>query len=285
MLFVRRQIKDESSPGGPQYFIQGDTGVFRRLSGKSKEWRVRIVTPAGVYDSGLRLVTLESGSVGKDRFQNQQGKYDPIDKQVIDKFKISAKPADIWKIFFTVESVDEKEFTITIRPAQLEYLNGNATRLWPAGKAPPISVDPDPENAAFDIEDPPPKTQVTVVRVIRDTPKSKRLKEHYKHKCQVCGRTVLLANGGRYAEAHHLKPLGGQHQGVDSWDNMLVLCPNHHAMFDRGALALLPGKKAIEVVDGTGKATKTIGYLMLKPPHIINPKYISYHVDELYQGP
>jgi predicted restriction endonuclease len=33
---------------------------------------------------------------------------------------------------------------------------------------------------------------------------------------------------------HHVQPLGGVHRGKDTNDNMLVVCPNHHAMFDYG---------------------------------------------------
>jgi predicted restriction endonuclease len=33
-------------------------------------------------------------------------------------------------------------------------------------------------------------------------------------------------------EVHHLRPLGAEHKGLDNHGNMLVLCPNHHALFD-----------------------------------------------------
>ena len=47
-----------------------------------------------------------------------------------------------------------------------------------------------------------------------------------------------------YAEAHHLKPLGGEHRGPDIEGNLICLCPNHHALFDYFAVRLDVGKLA-----------------------------------------
>lgn len=68
----------------------------------------------------------------------------------------------------------------------------------------------------------------------------KELKALYKNKCQVCGKTIDLGNGIMYSEVHHIQPLGNQHNGVDNKSNMLVLCPNHHKMFDLGILSIDP---------------------------------------------
>ena len=51
-------------------------------------------------------------------------------------------------------------------------------------------------------------------------------------KCQVCGERIECADGSFYAEVHHIRPLGGNHGVNDIRENMLVLCPTHHAMFD-----------------------------------------------------
>ncbi|MCB9781896.1 MAG: HNH endonuclease [Candidatus Omnitrophica bacterium] len=80
-----------------------------------------------------------------------------------------------------------------------------------------------------------------VVRTIRirNTLLATELKRRYKFHCQVCGETVELPNG-QYAEAHHIRPLGSPHLGRDVEGNILVLCPNHHVMLDRGAIAIDP---------------------------------------------
>lgn len=285
MLFVRRQIKGGEAPGGPQYFIQGNTRTLRELSQISTDWDVRVVSPGGSYDSGLKLVTLERGSVGKDRLHNQRGKYDTIDKQVINKFGLAIRPEDLWKLFFRIGAIDKAVTRITIRPLQVELLDGTTLKLWKGPKPITVTIEPDLEALACDVDEPPAKALVTVSRIIRDSPKSKQLKRHYDYMCQVCRRTLLLANKLRYAETHHLKPLGGVHRGIDAWANMVVLCPNHHAMFDRGALALLAEKTHIIVLDGSSRTFKHLGRLFLQPPHNLDLKFLTYHLDSIYQGP
>jgi predicted restriction endonuclease len=66
------------------------------------------------------------------------------------------------------------------------------------------------------------------------------LKILYKNKCQVCGESIDMGYGMMYSEVHHIQPLGNEHNGIDSKSNMLVLCPNHHKMFDLGVLAIDP---------------------------------------------
>ncbi|NOH53257.1 HNH endonuclease [Vibrio coralliilyticus] len=84
----------------------------------------------------------------------------------------------------------------------------------------------------------PDKQEYTVSRFIRDSKLSKLVKEKNNFRCQVCDFTFLLPNGKPYAEAHHLKPLGKEHSGPDIENNMICVCPNHHAMLDYCALHL-----------------------------------------------
>lgn len=77
----------------------------------------------------------------------------------------------------------------------------------------------------------------TVLRIIRDTKQARRVKELYDYRCQVCS-TRLEGNAGPYAEAAHIRPLGIPHNGSDSTDNLLCLCPNHHVLFDYGAFSV-----------------------------------------------
>ena len=66
----------------------------------------------------------------------------------------------------------------------------------------------------------PPKKAWTVTRLIRDTKKSRELKERYDYTCQVC-TTRLEGIGGPYAEAAHIRPLGAPHNGSDTYDNLI----------------------------------------------------------------
>ncbi len=104
-----------------------------------------------------------------------------------------------------------------------------------------------------------PRIEATVYRILRDTETAKQLKTQYDYCCQICGQTIELPDGSRYAEVHHIKPLGRPHSGPDSTENMLVLCPNHHAMCDYGAIRL--SLEMLTVNDG----------------HTIGAKFLKYH--------
>jgi hypothetical protein len=93
---------------------------------------------------------------------------------------------------------------------------------------------------ASDINEPsiPERTLVTTYRVLRDTALARRIKADEDYKCQLCGVRIILRNGQPYAEAHHVKPLGKPHEGPDTPDNILCVCPNCHVRLDYGAVRL-----------------------------------------------
>lgn len=77
----------------------------------------------------------------------------------------------------------------------------------------------------------------TVSRIIHNTATAARVKKYHDFRCQVCGER-LLTPVGPYAEAAHIKPLGTPHNGLDTTDNILCFCPNHHVLFDLGAITI-----------------------------------------------
>jgi len=83
----------------------------------------------------------------------------------------------------------------------------------------------------------PDKRPIVVERFNRDRILSEYIKELYGWKCQICGFTFKQNNGRLYAETHHLEALSKG--GKDSLDNMVVVCPNHHAMFDHADVSIL----------------------------------------------
>lgn len=57
----------------------------------------------------------------------------------------------------------------------------------------------------------------------------------YKGRCQVCGLLIENPDGTRYlAHVHHFQPWNGDNS--DRLDNVICVCPNHHAMFELGSL-------------------------------------------------
>jgi putative restriction endonuclease len=82
-----------------------------------------------------------------------------------------------------------------------------------------------------------PRVSSTVLRIVRDTAVSRQVKALHKFQCQVCG-IRLECEGGPYAEAAHIRALGSPHNGPDIIENVLCLCPNHHVLFDNGAISI-----------------------------------------------
>lgn len=112
----------------------------------------------------------------------------------------------------------------------------------------------------------PGRVEVIVSRIVRETQLARGLKALHKYECQICGASIQLQNGGRYAEAHHIKPLGGAHGGPDLTANILVLCPNHHAMCDFGVIPL------------------NLKELRQLPAHDIGREFIEYHNTKIYRN-
>lgn len=122
----------------------------------------------------------------------------------------------------------------------------------------------------------PRRKSVEIIRIIRNTTKSKELKELYENKCQVCNQ-ALPTKDGYYSEAHHLQPLGADHKGIDDQSNMIVVCPNHHALFDAGAIAIVP--KTLKIISFNGDV---IGFLSQKENHNIDENFIKYHFENRF---
>jgi len=113
----------------------------------------------------------------------------------------------------------------------------------------------------------PQRREATVLRIVRDTKLARDIKKVYNYECQVCGHTILTRSG-RYAEGAHIKPLGKPHNGEDSLDNLLCLCPNHHVMFDKGSFSIDDNLNFIGVLEGK---------LIVHQKHIINNTNLQYH--------
>ena len=127
--------------------------------------------------------------------------------------------------------------------------------------APPISP------LAIDINSPPDREQITTHRVIRDTLLARRVKQTHNYACQLCGHSIALADGSRYAEAHHIQPLGEPHNGPDVLENIICLCPNHHVEFDYGVRPL------------------DLAILRMADGHSITENFVSYHNKNVYRKP
>lgn len=129
----------------------------------------------------------------------------------------------------------------------------------------PMPVAPLPP-VAVDFSEPAERQEVVVYRIIRDTALARQIKQLHNYKCQLCGHTIVLTNGSGYAEAHHIRPLGEPHNGPDIVENIICLCPNHHAELDYGV-------RPLELSD-----------IQSTQGHPINSVYLQYHNEIIYKS-
>lgn len=67
----------------------------------------------------------------------------------------------------------------------------------------------------------------------------------YDGRCQVCAERIASPSGKRTAaQIHHLTPWNGD--SSDRLNNVICLCPNHHASFELGTLKWEAGLRTLE---------------------------------------
>lgn len=117
----------------------------------------------------------------------------------------------------------------------------------------------------------PNRKETAIQRIVRDTKVGQALKALYDYKCQICNAQIET-NAGFYAESAHIKPLGKPHNGPDTLDNVICLCPNHHVMFDYGAISIADDLSLLGIK----------GKLTVHKKHSISLECIKYHREHFY---
>lgn len=140
-------------------------------------------------------------------------------------------------------------------------VRGIGAGLWGLRKI--ASIAPD----AADIAQPAGRIETHTYRILRDTLMARRVKQLHGNSCQLCGQALQLSGDVTYSEAHHIQPLGPPHNGPDIEANIIVVCPNHHALLDYGAIQL--------------------DFHRIRDPHVrkIGEEFIRYHNGKVVRSP
>ena len=101
------------------------------------------------------------------------------------------------------------------------------------------------------------RNKQTTYRILRDTDLARKLKLMHKNRCQICSLT-LKTNDSTYSEAHHIIPLGAPHNGPDTPENIIIVCPNCHVLLDYFSIELSTDN--ITSITGHTIASKSIQY-------------------------
>lgn len=125
------------------------------------------------------------------------------------------------------------------------------------------------------------RVTTTVSRIVRDTKLIKNLKKEYKDVCQICGKRIKKKEDRFYSEGHHVKPLGGVHQGPDTADNVVILCPNHHIEFELGVIAIsMDNFKIIHADEDSKYHNKKLNYTRKD----LSKEYLKYHLEKIFKA-
>jgi putative restriction endonuclease len=146
-------------------------------------------------------------------------------------------------------------------------------RIWQFRLVRIDSLDPPPQDEASEGDQPSERVITTISRIVRNTVIATGVKYLHKHRCQVCAE-CLMTPAGPYAEAAHIRGLGKPHNGPDVPGNILCLCPNHHVLFDVGAIYI----DEDYIIRESG-SDKELGTLRTIHEHEIDPKQLKYHRD------
>ncbi|MEO4053394.1 HNH endonuclease [Solibacillus sp. CAU 1738] len=142
-----------------------------------------------------------------------------------------------------------------------------------------IRVGDEEESTTRDEDGQTTRVSSVINRIVRDTKIVRELKKEYDGKCQICGEQIILPSEKKYSEGHHLKKLGGIHQGPDIKSNIIILCPNHHVEFDYGIIAIEPTTgKIIHINTDNLFHGKDLAYSRTD----LNPNFIKYHYNEIF---
>lgn len=144
-------------------------------------------------------------------------------------------------------------------------------KLSPSEAVQPEPVDP-AAGEETDLEEQV-RRYIAANRLARDSKVARQIKDLYDNTCQICGlRLVVSPTGEAYSEAAHIQALGKPHFGHDRIENVLCLCPNCHARFDRGALHITDEFNVIDSLTG-----KYVAELKRIKSHNIRAEFLRKH--------
>ena len=126
----------------------------------------------------------------------------------------------------------------------------------------------------------PERAEVFSSRQKRNQIRVNKVNELNTYTCQVCGEFFEGVNGPICVGAH-IQPLGLIHEGPDVIENLLVLCPNHHELFDRYGFYIDENFKIQNLKQQLINNEKR--KLRINKKHKINPKFSKYHREKYFE--
>ncbi|WP_336882266.1 HNH endonuclease [Priestia koreensis] len=123
------------------------------------------------------------------------------------------------------------------------------------------------------------KVNRSISVVKRDSNPVNYLKQLYNNSCQICNKRIEISKDRYYSEVHHIRPLA-KYNGPDSINNMIVLCPNHHVLFDMGSITIDLDNRSVTHINPKSE----INNMKLILKHNIDYEFIKFYNDNIYLG-
>ena len=120
-----------------------------------------------------------------------------------------------------------------------------------------------------------PRAEVTYEKIKRIRENTKKIKIMYDYKCQVCEKKLDVPSGNPISIGAHIKAVGRPSNGPDVVENMLCLCPNHHAQFDRYSFYIDPDNFEIK-----GLQLFENKKIFKHQKHNIDSQFLRYHFEQ-----
>ena len=109
-----------------------------------------------------------------------------------------------------------------------------------------------------------------------DADLERELRSRYDDTCMLCGDRRQRGPDAGYAEVHFLMPRAAPHEGPAAAANAVVVCPNHRADLEHGAVTIEPQTRSIDHAYEPAVSGRT---LSTAADHEVGAQYLAYHND------
>ena len=112
--------------------------------------------------------------------------------------------------------------------------------------------------------------------LVVDADLERELRSRYDDTCMLCGDRRQCGPEAGYAEVHFLMPRAAPHDGPAAAANAVVVCPNHRADLEHGAVTIDPQTRSVDHAYEPAVSRRT---LSTAADHEIGAQYLAYHND------
>ena len=112
--------------------------------------------------------------------------------------------------------------------------------------------------------------------LVVDADLERELRSRYDDTCMLCGDRRQRGPDAGYSEVHFLMPRAAPHDGPTAAANAVVVCPNHRADLEHGAVTIDPQTRSVDHAYEPRVSGRTLSTVA---DHEVGAQYLAYHND------